>query len=186
MTVRLSGVIVATAVLALAVPAVSTANVSSLDAYAGAAAVLGKPHHKHHRHSGASAMQRGGHGAAAIASKPRGSAVGSSRAAGLASGGGAAQSGASGSTGTTGGAGTPARGGASAGGSASASGGASANGSSSASGGESGLARGVRNAIPASSSSSSLTGLDIAVLCAAALMLLGTGLLMRRLGRQPR
>jgi hypothetical protein len=185
MTVRLSGAIVAAAILALAAPAVAGADVSSLDAYAGQAAVLGKPHHKHHHHDGPTAGQRGsrtgvGHGALALAGKPPGSAT-SSHAGGSA--GSTAIDSGSPSGRASGSAGAAASGNGAGGASAEA--GASARGSTSAPSGESGLARGVRNAIPASSSSS-LTGLDVAVLCAVALMLLGTGLLIRRSSRQPR
>jgi hypothetical protein len=179
MAVRLSGAIVATAVLALAGPAVAGADVSSLDAYAGQAAVLGKPHHKHHRHGGLlaghrSARAAGSGSAVALAGKPSRSAPASSHASGSTAVGGPVAGRPSGSAGAT------TSGGAAAGG------GASASRSSSAPSGESGLERGVRNAVPASASSSSLTSVDVAVLCAAALMMVATGLLIRRLSRQPR
>lgn len=180
MTVRLSGAIMATAALALAAPALASADVSSLDAYAGQAAVLGKHHHKHHHHGGGFATTSrsgdrvaGGHGAVALAGRRSGSAAMSS----------GASSGPATSSVTTGG--TPASGTRGAAGAAAGSG-HSAAGSSSGTGGESALARGVRNAVPAASSSSSLTGLDVAILCAVALTLLATGLLIRRLSRQPR
>lgn len=186
MTVRSSGAILATACLALSMPAVASADVSSLDAYAGQAAVLGKPHHRHHhRRSGTTVRGGGSRHGAALGARPSRPASGSHLAAtGHGSGAAATPGGA-----RSGGSALSANGASASGSGASARGsnsGASAQGAGPGRGGESGIARSVRNAVPAASSSSALTTPDVVVLFAAAFAVLGTALAIRRLSRQPR
>lgn len=190
MAVRSLSVILATACLALMAPAVASADVSSLDAYAGQAAVLGKPHHRHHRHGHSTAAARGrkGRPGVTLGGRPSGPTSGSHRST-TGRGSGAAVANTSGTpNGTRSGGPAPSTDGVSAGGGGSNTGSSAARSGPGASsqGGESAVARGVRNAVPAASASSALTTADIVVLFVVALTVLGTAFAIRALSRQPR
>jgi hypothetical protein len=149
--------VLAGALLVLPFAGPAPADVSSLDAYAGEAAVLGKPHHRHRgphaneRSSGrlSSSGSRGSPSTGNVATAANGSATGTGKVGSLT--------------------GTPTS-------------------SSSASGGKhaKGTTPGLAAFSPRASSStasSSLTGTDVIVLIGLVVLLIATGVLIRRLGR---
>jgi hypothetical protein len=171
MTYKLWGTLLAVCI-ALGAPGLASADISSLDAYAGEAAVLGKPHRHHH-------ARPGGH---SIAGRRRASAGGGHTAGGTSPGGrshSGTQSPSERGRGAAGGsgAGSLKTGGGSRGSQASS--GETGGAASGEPSGSQGL--GARNA---DSSTSSLTSTDVIVLCALAVTLLGSGAIARRLTRE--
>jgi hypothetical protein len=144
--------------LCLAMAGPAAADVSSLDAYAGEAAVLGKPHHRHRHHgahAGASARQR-----EASSSSSSGSRSGGARI--QASGSGSPHNGQPGSSANAGAGPSPR-----------------------SIGGSSGKAPPpVRpHTVANSSTASSLTGTDVIALVGLVVLLLAIGVFIRRLSR---